>query len=152
LLVGNSDAYICIIVCLKSWAFLFNIMITLTTDKVSGESCQQVTAIWWLRFCSHFLWVAFIRLCGTDSFVLVVVLLELTWALPSKCYCGFSLQSPKYDLKDVAIWECISGTLQEREYEIKYVERCWGWKNVSGSIVGHVPQLRCWCGGAILVL
>jgi len=34
----------------------------------------------------------------------------------------------------------------------KYVERCWRWRNVSGSIVGHVPKLRCWCGGAILVL
>jgi hypothetical protein len=55
-----------------------------------------------------------------------VVLLELTWALPSKCYCGFSLQSHKYDLKDVAIWECISGTLQEREYEIKVCGKMLG--------------------------
>jgi hypothetical protein len=33
----------------------------------------------------------------------------------------------------------------------KYVERYWGWKNVSGSIVGHVPKLRCWCGGVLTV-
>jgi hypothetical protein len=56
-------------------------------DKVSGESCQLVTANFLWRRWFDTLWVTFIRLWPHSFLVILdLVLLDLTQWLPSKCY------------------------------------------------------------------